>query len=148
MGRLKSPLRNAAIDRISVRQDGTEQAAINKSEAEYFEPEPLELKSDSSEMEGQRETVLIVSKRSFVEDSTWTFLEKGATVVAKIEDDVFWQQVHQHKLTFGEGDRLRVVLHWKVIQSRNKKLVPKNTIQKVSEVLPRPVQMRLNGKKG
>jgi hypothetical protein len=146
LGRLTSPLRNAAIDRIAMKQDGTEQSAIEKSEAEYFEADPLELTSDSSEMEGQRETVLIVSKLSFVEGSTWTFLEKGATVVAKIDDADFWQQVHEHKVTFGEGDRLRVLLRWRVIQSRNKKLVPKNTIQKVYEVLPRPVQLRLDSK--
>jgi len=145
--RLTSPLRNAAIDRIAVSQDGEEQAVIEKSEAEYFEPEPLELSSDSSEMEGQRETVLIVSKLSFVEGSTWTFLEKGGTVVARIEDEGFWKQVHQHNVTFGEGDRLRVLLHWKVVQARSKKLVPKNTIEKVYEVLERPVQMRLGGKK-
>ncbi len=147
LGRLTSPLRQAAIDRIAIKQDGAEQTAIEKPEAGYFEPEPLELKADSSEMEGQRETVLIVSKLSFVEGSTWTFLEKGATVVAKIEDGDFWQQVHQHKVTFGEGDRLRVLLYWKVVQTRSRKLVPKNTIQKVYEVLPRPMQMRLDGKK-
>lgn len=89
LGRLTSPLRNAAIDRISVKQDGTEQATIEKSEAEYFEPEPLELKSDSSEMEGQHETVLIVSKLSFVEGSTWTFLEKGEGSLQRSRTTIF-----------------------------------------------------------
>jgi len=121
LGQLTSPLRQAAIDRITVRQDGTEQATIEKSEAGYFESEPLELESANSDVEGQHETVLIVSKLSFVESSTWTFLEKGATLVAKIEDEDFWQQVHRHKVTFGEGDRLRVLLHWKVVQKPSRK---------------------------
>ncbi len=145
LGRVTSPLRQAAIDRISVKQDGLEQAVIEKSEAEYFEPEPLQLESDSSRMEGQRETVLIVSKLSFVEGTMWSFIEKGATLVAKIEDEDFWEKVHQHKFTFGEGDRLRVLLHWKVVQDRRNKLVPKNAILKVYEVVERPMQMRLNG---
>jgi len=147
LGRLTSPLREAAIDRIATKQDGTEQNAIEKSEAEYFEPEPLQLESNSSPMEGHRETVLIVSKVSFVEGTTWGFIEKGATVTAKIEDGDFWAKVHQHTLTFGEGDSLRVRLHWKVVQGRSKKLMPKNTIEKVYEVLERPKQMRLDGNK-
>lgn len=145
LGRLTSPLREAAIERITVKQDGTEQATIEKSEAEYFESEPsLALESDSSPMEGQREAVLIVSKLAFVEGTTWSFIEKGSTLTAKIEDEDFWAKVHQHKFTFGEGDRLRVLLHWKVIQDkRSRKLVPKNTILKVYEVVEHPAQMRM-----
>jgi hypothetical protein len=41
LGRLTNPLRHAQIDRIVVKQDGEEQTAIEKSEAEYFETEPL-----------------------------------------------------------------------------------------------------------
>lgn len=148
LGRLTSPLRRAAIDRITNRSDGEEQLTIEKAEAEYFEREPLTLESDSSDMEGHRETVLIVSKVSFVEGTTWGFIERGATVAAKIEDESFWEKVHQHTLTFGEGDQLRVLLHWKVINSRGKKLMPKNTIEKVYEVLTRPKQLRLDDVKG
>lgn len=144
LGRLTSPLRHAAIDRITNRSNGEEQVTIEKAEAAYFEPEPLSLKSDNSDMEGHRETVLIVSKVSFVEGTTWGFIERGATVTARIEDESFWEKVHQHTLTFGEGDQLRVLLHWKVIKSRGKKLTPKNTIEKVYEVLTRPKQLRLD----
>ena len=49
----------------------SEQTTIEKSEAEYFESGPsLDLESDSSPMEGQREAVLIVSKLAFVEGTT------------------------------------------------------------------------------
>jgi hypothetical protein len=41
-----------------------------------------------------------------------------------------------------------VLLNWKVIDVRNKKLSAKNTILKVYEVLARPIQMRLDGEKG
>jgi hypothetical protein len=145
LGRLTSPLRQSAIDRITVKQDGTDQATIEKSEAEYFEPEPMQLESDSAPMEGERDAILIVAKLSFTEGSTWTFFERGATVVARIEDEAFWQQVHQHNVTFGEGDKLRVRLSWKI--ERKKKLTQKNTIVKVYELLERPKQMRLDGKK-
>lgn len=118
LGRVTNPLRQAAIDRISVKQDGTEQTSFEKSESAYFEAEPLQLDSNDTPMEGTRETVLIVSKLSFVEGTTWTFFERGATVVAKIEDDEFWAQIHQHKLTFGEGDRLKVSLNWKVVSKQ------------------------------
>jgi hypothetical protein len=87
--------------------------------------------------------VLIVSKLSFTEKSTWTFLERGATVVAKIEDEEFWQNVHQHKVTFGEGDRLRVRIHWTTVRRRGN-LTAKNTITKVREVIVGQKQMRLD----
>jgi hypothetical protein len=95
-------------------------------------------------MEGERDAVLIVSKLSFTEGSTWTFFERGSTVVAKIEDKRFREQVHQHNLTFGEGDQLRVRLVWKI--ERKRKLVQKNTIVRVYEVMERPNQ-RLDGGK-
>jgi hypothetical protein len=88
--------------------------------------------------------LLIVAKLSFNERSTWTFFEQGGTVVAKVEDEEFWHKVHQHAVTFGEGDSLKVRLHWKVIE-KNDKLVLKNNILKVYQVLERPKQMRLDG---
>ncbi len=144
LGRVTGSLREAGINRISIRQDGAEQAAFDKAEAEYFEPEPLQLESGESPTEGTRETVLIVSKLSFVEGTTWTFFERGATVVAKIEDEEFWSKVHQHKVTFGEGDQLRVILSWHVTPNKSKKLVAKNTITKVKEVMEDPTQLNLD----
>lgn len=138
--KLTSPLRQEAIDRIAVKQDGTEQTAIEKTEAGYFETE-LQLEADSSPTEGERDTVLVVSKLSFKEGTTWTFFERGAIVIAKIEDKEFWADVHRHRLTFGEGDMLRVRLRWKI--ERKKSLTQKNTITKVYELIERPKQMRL-----
>ena len=92
----------------------------------------------------QHEAVLIVSKLSFVEGTTWTFIQNGATLTARIEDPEFWANVHKNNLRFGEGDRLRVLLHWKVVQNRRRKLVPKNTIPKVYEVMAHPVQLALD----
>lgn len=146
LGRLTGPLRQAEIDRITVKQDGKEQAAIEKPEAEYFEAERFQLESDEAPLEGERTTVLIVSKLSFTEGTTWTFLERGAIVNAKIEDAEFWEKVHQHKITFGEGDRLRVDMIWKTERRRNK-LTAKNTITKVHEVVVEHKQMRLESGK-
>jgi hypothetical protein len=139
--RLTSPLRQEAIDRIIVKQDGTEQTTIEKSEAEYFETDPLMLESDNSPTEGERDTVLVVSKLSFTEGTAWTFFERGAIVIAKIEDEQFWADVHRHTITFGEGDMLRVRLYWRIEKKR--KLTQKNTIKKVHELIERPKQMRL-----
>lgn len=145
-GHATEPLRQIGIDRISVKQDGTEQVAFERNEATYFEAEPLQLEPDSSPTEGERDAVLIISKLSFREGSTWTFFEQGGTVIAKIEDKQFWQTVHQHAITFGEGDSLKVRLHWKVIE-KNDKLTQKNSILRVYQVLERPKQMRLDGGK-
>jgi hypothetical protein len=145
-GHATQPLRHAGIERISVKQAGVEQVAFEKEEAPYFEPEPLQFEQDSVPTEGERDAVLIVSKLSFKEGSTWTFFEQGATVVAKIEDKKFWGEVHQRAVTFGEGDRLKVRLHWEVIE-KNGKLTQKNKIPKVYQVLERPKQMRLDGGK-
>lgn len=140
--RMTSPLRQDAIDRIAVKHEGTEQTAIEKPEATYFETEPLQLESENSPTEGERDTVLVVSKLSFTEGTTWTFFERGAVVVAKIEDETFWADVHAHKLKFGEGDMLRVRLYWKI--ERKRKLVQKNTILRVYEMIESAKQMRLN----
>ena len=138
---MTGPLRAVAIDRIAVKQNGEEQIAIEKSEATFFQTEGLQLEADSSPTEGERDTVLVVSKLSFTEGTTWTFFERGAIVIAKIADERFWADVHQHKLTFGEGDSLRVRLYWKIEKKR--KLTQKNTITKVYELIERPKQMRL-----
>jgi hypothetical protein len=142
LGKLTNPLREEAIDRIAVKQDGTEQNAIEKKEAPYFQTEGLQLESDSSSTEGERDTVLVVSKLSFREGTTWTFFERGAIVIAKIADEEFWADVHRHKLTFGEGDMLRVRLYWKIEKKR--KLTQKNTIKKVYELIEHPKQMRFD----
>jgi predicted metalloprotease len=97
-------------------------------------------------MHGERDAVLIVSKLAFKEGSMWTFFEQGGTVVAKIEDEEFWRDVHQRAVTFGEGDRLKVHLHWEVIEKKGK-LTPRNKILKVYQVLERPKQMQLDGGK-
>lgn len=146
LGRLTGPLRKAPIDRITVRHDGQDQAVIEKSEADYFETEPFELKESDAPMEGEREVVLIVSKLSFTEGSTWTFLEKGATVDAKIEDAKFWEDVHKGEIKFGEGDCLRVHLRWETVPKKRGGLRSKNTITKVQAVLPRHTQLRLGGR--
>jgi hypothetical protein len=145
LDKLTSPLRDAEIDKITVRQDDKEQAVFEKSEAGYFEAEPIRLQSDAEPMEGEREAVLVVSKLSFKQGSTWTFFERGATIVAKIEDEDFWERVHKHDLTFGEGDLLKVRLTWN-IHERHHELKQKNTIVKVLEKLERPKQMRLDGR--
>ena len=67
--RLTTPLRRAEIDRIIVKHAATEQVVIEKSEAEYFEAARFQLEAEN-ETEGQQETILIVSKVSFVEGTT------------------------------------------------------------------------------
>lgn len=145
-GQATEPLRKEGFSRISVRQDGKEQVAFEKDEAAYFQHEPLQLEPESTPTEGERDAVLIVSKIAFKEGSTWTFFERGATVIAKIEDQEFWQRVHEHLIKFGEGDMLRVQLSWKV-DEKNGKLTQKNRIMRVYQVLDRPKQMRLDGGK-
>jgi hypothetical protein len=142
--RVTSPLRSADIDRIIIRQDDKQQVTIEKQEAAYFEGEPLALEAESSPLEGKDETVLIVSKLSFVEGTTWSFIQNGSTLNAKIEDPEFWANVHKNNLRFGEGDRLRVSLHWKIVKNRSGKLFPRNTILKVYEVIAQPVQLFLS----
>ena len=133
------PLQEETIERMTVKQDGKEQTVIEKSEAPYFEPEPIQLLAAEMATEGERDTVLTVSKLSFKENATWTFFEQGATVYAKIEDEKFWTDVHHHRLVFGEGDFLRVRLKWKI--ERKKKLIQVNTITKVYELVERPKQL-------
>jgi hypothetical protein len=138
------PLRREGFNRMAVREDNLEQLAINKEEAESFATDTWEPEPASTPTEGERDALLIVSKLAFTERSTWSFFDEGATVVATIEDEAFWQRVHNHEISFGEGDRLRVRLHWKV-ESKNGKLKQKNRIIKVNQVFDRPKQLRLDG---
>ena len=66
--------------------------------------------------------------------------------MAKIEDQEFWQKVHQRVVAFREGDSLRARLRWEVIE-KNHKLVQKNSILRVYRVMKRAKQMRLDGGK-
>jgi hypothetical protein len=142
LANLVQPLRNPGIDRIVMRHEHSEQA-IEKEESTYFESQPLELEAPEGDMEGERDAILVVSKLSFIEGTTWTFIEKGATLTAKIEDPKFWKDVHHHRVTFGEGDSLRVRIKWEIIQNRRGGLTAKNTILRVHSLLPRPNQMSL-----
>jgi hypothetical protein len=148
--RTVQPLRQPGYDRIRLEPKETdipaEPTTIEKQEAPYFEPDPMQLAAAEAPNEGEHDTVLIVTKLSFAEGPRWSFIERGATVVAKIEDKEFWEDVHRRKYKFAEGDRLRVRLHWKIIEKAGK---PKadNTVVKVYEVLPRPRQMRLDSGK-
>ena len=144
LGQAIEPLRLEGFDRMAVRQDDQEQVAIEKQEAESFGTDSWELEPASTPTEGERDALLIVSKLAFTEKSTWSFFDEGSTVVATIEDEGFWQRVHNHEISFGEGDRLRVRLHWKV-ESKNGKLKQKNRIVKVHQVFDRPKQLRLDG---
>ena len=58
----------------------------------------------------------------------------------------FWQQVHDYRVTFGEGDRLRVRMTRVAVRKRNK-LTAKNTVIKVLQVLVRQKQPGLHLKK-
>lgn len=146
LDKITSPLRQAEIDRIIVKQDGKEQTVFEKAEAEYFEAEPLQLETEEEPMEGERDALLVVAKLSFTEGPNWTFYERGATVIAKIEDEQFWEKVHKNELLFGEGDLMKVRLCWQ-IRKVNHKVKQKNTIVKVLEKAERYKQMRLDGGK-
>lgn len=143
LDKVTRPLRAAQINRITVKQGDNKETIFEKSEAEYFEAEPLQLEAETEPMEGERDAVLVVAKISFKEGTTWTFFERGATVVAKIEDEQFWKKVDNHEVMFGKGDVLRVRLVWK-IREVNHQIKAKNTIVKVIEKLDHPKQMRLD----
>ncbi len=137
--KLTGPLRQEDIERISLKHDGAEQNTIEKPEAPYFQ-ESYELTEELTATEGERDAVLIVSKLSFKEDTTWSFFEQGATVTAKIVDENFWDNVHKGQIKFGEGDMLRVRLRWKI--EGKPRLVQRNVIIKVYEVMERERQLR------
>ena len=91
-------------------------------------------------MQGQRDAVLIVAKIAFDEKSTWTFFERGSTVVAKIVDQDFWKTVHNRTVTFGEGDTLVVRLAWRI--EKKARFIQRNTILQVKNIIARPEQYR------
>jgi hypothetical protein len=149
LARAVQPLRHRGIERIQFRpkevmEPKAEPTTIEKSEVEYFEREHLQLAADDALDAGERDTVLTISKLSFVEGPKWTFYERGATVIASIKDEEFWHNVHRRKYKFAEGDRLRVRLRWKMVE-KGYKPKPENVVLTVYEVLQRAKQMRLDG---
>ncbi|MGI9101688.1 MAG: hypothetical protein ACR2IF_04500 [Terriglobales bacterium] len=148
LARTVAPLRQPGIDRLHVRprnaELNVEPTTIEKDDAKYLEADPLQLAPQEVPDEGTREATLIITKLSFIEGQKWAFLERGATVVAEIDDDEFWKSVHEGKYRFAEGDQLSVRLYWRVIHNKGK---PKaeNTITKVYQIVPRRTQMRLDG---
>ena len=98
LGQAIEPLRLEGFDRMAVRQDNQEQMAIEKQEAESFGTDTWELEPASTPTQGERDALLIVSKFAFTEKSSWSFFDEGATVVATIEDEAFWQRVHDHEI--------------------------------------------------
>jgi len=129
---------------MAIRQNNAEQVSIEKGEAEAFAPRGWELEPENPPTEGERDATLIVSKISFKESSTWSFFEQGGIILAKIADGDFWRRVHNHEIKFGEGDSLKVRLHWKV-EAKDGKLKQSNKIIRVYRVYERPKQMRLDG---
>jgi hypothetical protein len=128
------PLRQKEIERILLKHEGKEQTTIEKDEAAYFQ-EVYELTEEPPSItEGERDTVLIVSKLSFKEDTAWAFFERGATVTAKIVDEKFWNNVHKGKIKFGERDMLKVRLQWKI--ERKQRLIQRSRFCFPDLVLP------------
>lgn len=144
MERLTEPLRKTDVERIAMKAGGLEQSSIERSDASYFESKepPLELTAEIPTF-GERDADLIVTRLSFTERNKWTFIEKGATLSARIDDEDFWSKVHQREVAFSEGQRLRVRLAWNVIE-RNGKLISDNVIKKVYDVLAPPSQLHLD----
>jgi hypothetical protein len=151
LARAVTPLHQPGIERIRLRpklldEQQAGQTVIDKSEAPFFEVDTLELEAAEAPDEGERDTVLVVSKLSFAEGPKWTVYERGATVVASIEDPEFWKNVHAREYKFGEGDRLKVRLHWRMVEKRGK-LCAEDTVVRVYEVVQRKKQIRIDGKK-
>lgn len=148
LARAVQPLKQPGIERITIRPklpDNTqEQVTIEKDEAAYFEADRFLLAPPDEPEEGERDTVLVISKLSFREGPKWSFFERGATVSSSIDDPSFWEDVHRRKYKFAEGDRLRVRLRWKLVDKGNK-LKTENAIIKVYEVVQRVKQMRIDG---
>jgi hypothetical protein len=59
LDKVTRPLREAEIDRITIKQDNKEQVVFEKSEAGYFEAEPMRLPTEAEPMEGERDAVLV-----------------------------------------------------------------------------------------
>jgi hypothetical protein len=83
-GRVTEPLRQEGFNRISVRQDGKEQVAFEKDEASYFQPEPLQLESNSTPTEGERDPCSLFRKLPSRKEVLGHFLSEARRSLRKL----------------------------------------------------------------
>jgi len=133
------------IESITFKHKDAEPETIKKDEVPYFQTDDLELTEDEAHS-GERDAVLTISKLSFKEGTKWSFIEGGSWLNAKIKDEQFFRDIHDRKVKFADGDRLRVHLKWELL-TKGTRLVPENVITKVHGILPKKRQMRLDGEK-
>ncbi len=108
-------LSDDGIDKMKVKQKGSEDLEISKSEVGYFEYEDTEEELADTE----REMNLQIISLSFKEDNKWRVTDGGEPFSATIEDTAFLNKIANDEIAFSKGDYLRCKVREK--QSRSSK---------------------------
>jgi hypothetical protein len=137
------PLKTEGIDSFEVRNTGKNDknvvSHIDKKEIDYFDvSDNLEKITNVS-----TQTVLVKILSVSFEENKWRLLFGSEKIYANIEDDVFAKKVKEGKISFTNGDTLRIILE--VTQTIENDSSIKNTysVLKVTEVIKRPQQIEL-----
>lgn len=135
------PLRRPGISGLSVKSGAKILQRVERSDVQRLSM----LDSDDSTPSAARLAIpgnasqaeLEIVKLSFKATNKWVFSNgEHGVLSASIQDREFFDQVRRHEITFGKGDRLRVLLLTSPAKRRGEK--PHFSILKVLEVIPYP----------
>lgn len=135
------PLRKPGIEQLSVKSGAKLLQKVQRADVQRLSTIETEAtESDSPQLSSRGKTKqaeLEIVKLSFKARNKWVFSpgEQG-NISATIEDHAFFDQVRRHEITFGKGDRLKVLLLESPAKRRGEK--PQFFILKVLEVIPYP----------
>lgn len=128
--------------RFAVENDGT---SVTTDDVNAFLPEtlpePLRLEVDSlDDSYVATEEVLDVIKPSFADNQRWKFGLGNESFGAVMSDMEFQRKVHGRQVLFGDGDKLRVILHTRRYKDGKR---PHFNVAKVLQHLRGPEQLSL-----
>ena len=146
---IKTIEQDPAITTFEITNDKDE--PIFKVEREDFEIMSVEnevIEKSKQEIVKQNVRLNIIKKISFDKKDKWDFYYEGNKISAKINDELFWQQIENRELLFGKGDVLVVNLEiqQEFDDEANTFINKAYLINKFIKHIPKPKQEKLSFK--
>jgi hypothetical protein len=128
---IAKPLKNEGIESFactdSIDKNNPNYFIINKNEGNYF----IFQEEERIINEERRGAILKIVSISFIEKYKWRFKEEKDIFYAEIQDNEFIQKIKNRKVSFKEGDVLKVNLYICQKQMNNNQIKKEYYIEKV-----------------
>jgi len=117
---------------------------VTREEIEFFGVREAPVEGLQS-LVNTRETILAITRVSFVEANKWGFSDGDVRFSAVIEDQNFLNQVENRETGFFKGDLLKVKLRTQQEIQPSGKIKTESFVERVIEHIKRPEQRELSG---